>query len=234
MNIGILVPLPQELASLTQTKITPGDCIRITENITVCLSGVGRKQTKIGFEQLLKYPLDLIISWGSAAGLNPQLSAGDLLIPRSVVVGNEVLSTHDSFNQMLISHLPGNITMHLDPITQCPQILASAADKEQLFLATDCVAADMESGAVAQLANQKKISFAVVRSVSDEADMPLPMTLLNSFRQGEFHMPSFLGNLILHPGEWPQIAKLKGNFTKVKKTLIIVSDIIKKSSDKWR
>ena len=233
MYIGILVPLPQELASLTKTKISAGTCIELTENVAVCLTGVGPKQTELGFEQLLNYPIDMVISWGSAAGLSPKIAAGDLLIPEAVKVGQRTIITDAQFNEKLISYLPTGTPLHRKPVTESRGILATSTDKKKLYEATGCVAADMESGAVAQLADLNKIPFSVVRSVSDPADMALPKAILDSFRNGTFRISSFLGSAVRDPVEWPQITKLMGNFNKVKKTLIIASDIIKKYSSSW-
>lgn len=234
MKIGILVPLPQELSSLTKLKLQPGNCVGLTEHIRVCLSGVGRRSTRLGFEKLLSDPVDLVISWGSAAGLNEAVEAGDLLIPEAINVGNQMIRTNHDFNRQLISHLPQTLRIHKDPLAECKGVLATVEDKRNLYEATGCMAADMESGALAQLAEQHQVPFAVIRSVVDEAEMPLPSALLKGFGKGGFDLPAFLGNALIKPSDWPLITKLAMNFKKVKKTLNIASDIIKTNSNTWR
>ena len=234
MKIGILVPLPQELSSLTKIKLQPGNCVGLTENIRVCLSGVGRKPTRLGFEKLLSDPVDLVISWGSAAGLNKAVEAGDLLIPEAINVGNQMIHTNYDFNHQLISNLPHTLRINREPLAECKGILATVEDKSNLYAATGCVAGDMESGALAQMAAQHQVPFAVIRSVVDEADMPLPSALLKGFGKGRFDLPAFLGRALINPSDWPLIIKLAMNFKKVKKTLNIASDIIKTNSNTWR
>ena len=160
----------------------------------------------------MKYRVDVVVSWGSAAGLSPQAAAGDLLIPESVKVGNSMIDTYDNFNQRLIAKLPAGVTLHRNPIAESPVVLHTIHEKEKMYHATGCIAADMESGTLAQMANLNNIPFAVVRSVSDEANMPLPVAVLNSFPQGTFHLPAFLRSALVNPIEWPQITKLMLNF----------------------
>jgi hypothetical protein len=174
-----------------------------------------------------------VISWGSAAGLSNAVEAGDLLIPEAIYVGNQVIHTNHGFNHLLVSHLPQTIRVHQYPLTECKGVLASVEDKKNLYETTRCVAADMESGALAQMAEKHQVPFAVIRSVVDEADMPLPSALLQGFGKGGFDLPAFLGNALINPSDWPLITKLAMNFKKVKKTLNIVSDIIKTNSNTW-
>lgn len=225
--------MPQELLSLTDKKIALGTTLNLSDNIVVCLSGIGQKNTHSGVAQLVQQPVDLLISWGSAAGLRPDLAAGDLLVPQFIKVENRQLPTSDSFNKLLISKLPHTMNIHYGPVSECKRILANQKDKANLFQSSGCIAADMESGLLARRATELNIPFAVIRSVSDPADMSLPKALTGSFQNEIFQPWNFFSKALLNPAEWLLITKLMSNFKKAKKSLIIAGSIIKAYSGTW-
>jgi adenosylhomocysteine nucleosidase len=210
-----------------------GSCTNITDQLVICLTGIGRNHTKIGVEQLVTQRVGLMISWGSAAGLFPGLKAGDLLIPESVKANQRVFQTAGKFNEKIISHLPGSVNLHRGPMVETRQILATMEDKKSLFESSGCRAADMESGALAELAGENNIPFSVIRSVSDPVELALPESLLNSFKDGAFQPLALLANSLPKPGDWISIAKLMTGFSKARKTLITAGEVVKMYSDKW-
>ena len=233
MKTGILVPLPQELLSLTNIRMIQGSCTALTDHLIICLTGIGRDQTGLGFEHLIRHGAQWLISWGSAAGLFPGLNAGDLLIPESIRIEHREFETSNPYNQRIISGLPHSITLHRGPMVETRKILATVEDKKQLFAISGCKAADMESGALAQLATENNIPFSVVRAVSDPVDLVLPGSLLGSFVHGTFQPLTLMSRAITKPDDWVAIAKLMSGFKKAKKTLRVVGELIKTHSDKW-
>jgi adenosylhomocysteine nucleosidase len=222
VKIGILVALPQEMRSLTKEKVPQGSCKSLTPNIIVCQTGVGSAKTKKAAQQLLSLGVELLISWGSAAGLSPDLSGGDLILPHLVKSPTGTFTAHDSFYKLLLSEIPKDLPFHQGPICQTEEILDSIDSKTKLFSTTRCLAADMESAALAELASYKHIPFAVVRAISDPANLKLPKALLQTLMIGsEFNTWKFLKKAILFPNEWFLILKLAKNFQKARKTLNI-------------
>ncbi len=228
MKVGILVPLPQEMKTLTGEKIQPAHCMQITADITVCQSGVGRENTQRAAQLLISKDVEVLISWGSAAGLSPEVAGGDLLIPRSVKVNDKTYHTHSSFNNELLKQISPGVPVRQGPICESENLLVSVESKKQLFECSQCLAADMESGALAELASKKNIPFSVIRAVSDPANMKLPKAVVAGMGQdGKFKLASFLKMALILPWEWWSIIKLAWNFKKAQKTLNIVAKILK-------
>ena len=228
MKVGIIVPLPQEMKPLTEKKIQPAHYEKITADITVCQSGVGRERTRLAAKLLISQKVELLISWGSAAGLSPKVAGGDLIIPRSVKVDDKIYNTHGLFNNELLAQIPGGVRVHQGPICESSNLLSSVESKKQLFESNQCLAADMESGALAELANEKNIPFSVIRTVSDPVNLKLPRAVLAGMGpNGQFQMRNFLKIALVHPWEWWSIIKLAWNFKKARKTLIIVAQLLK-------
>jgi len=228
VKIGILVPLPQEMKPLTGKRIQPAHCETITTNIIACLSGVGRERTRLAAQLLISQKVELLISWGSAAGLSPKIASGDLLIPESVKVNEKLYSTYSPFNEELLKQIPGGVPVHRGPICGTGILLVSVESKKKLFENSQCLAADMESASLAELATAKNIPFSVIRTVSDPANMKLPKAVLAGLgSDGQFQVGNFLKTALMFPMEWWSIIKLVLNFKKAQKTLNIVAQLLK-------
>ena len=233
MKIGILVPLAQELQTLTKSRLAHGTCECLSDHLVVCVTGIGREKTQKGFEKLLDYRVDLMVSWGSAAGLSHEVAAGDLLLPLSVKVNDRYITTDGTFNQKMSSLIPEIIRVHQGAIMETKQVLASDHSKQQLFETSKCLAADMESGTLATLASHHHIPFSVIRAVSDTATTTLPKTLLSSFQNGEFKLKTFMVKAMFSPEEWISIANLMADFKKAQKSLIIAGNLLTKYGAQW-
>jgi len=228
MKIGVLVPLPQEMRSLTKEKVPLGSCKSLSPNIIVCQTGVGSTKTKKAAQQLLSLGVEFLISWGSAAGLSPNLSGGDLILPHLVKSPAGTFAADNSFYKRLLSEIPKDLPIHHGSIYHTEELLDSIESKTNIFSTTRCLAADMESAALAALASEKNIPFAVVRAISDPANLKLPKALLQTPPIGSrFDTWKFLKKAILFPTEWFLILKLARNFQKARKTLNIGATSLK-------
>lgn len=222
------MPLPQEMKPLTKKKLPPSHCEKITGNITVCQSGVGREKTRLAAQLLISQEVDLLISWGSAAGLSPEVTGGDLMIPKSVKLSDKIYTTHGSFNNELLAQIPSGVRVHQGPICESRKLLVSVESKKKLFEGSQCLAADMESAYLAELADARNIPFSVIRTVTDPANMKLPKAVLAGMGpDGQFQMGNFLKMALILPWEWWPIIKLSRNFKKARKTLNIVAQLLK-------
>ena len=222
MKIGVLVPMAQEMRSLTDEIVPQGSCKSLTSNLIVCQTGVGSTKTKKAAQQLLSLGAELLISWGSAAGLSPNISGGDLILPHLVKSPAGTFTAHDPFYKLLLSKMPKDLSFHQGPLYHTEGLLYSIDSKTALFSTTRCLAADMESAALAVLASHKNVPFAVVRAISDPVNLELPKALLQTPIIGSgFDTWKFLKKAILIPNEWLLILQLARNFKKAQKTLNI-------------
>lgn len=233
MKLGILVPLPQELVSLTRRKLSPGQCVSVGENLTVCLTGVGKTPTKAGFRRLMGYPVDLVISWGTAAGLAPEVSAGDIILPGEVKSPAGKFKTHLPFNRLIKQELSEKIKIIEAPLVETQKVLQTTADKLSLYQTSGGVAADMESSMVGQLAKEYDLPFSVIRAVSDPVNTQLPEIILGSFNEGSFDVWRFLSKALIAPAQWKTIYELSGGFRKARTSLRTISKLLVTQSGSW-
>ena len=228
MKIAILVPLQQEMSPLTREEIAIGHCINLTPQVVVCRTGIGVEKTRNAVKKLISYEIELLISWGSAAGISREVAAGDLLLPSSLVDGDKIYNTHSPFNDRIKKELSGKVSIKQQPMCYSGGLLDSVESKKQLYRNTQCVAADMESLAMAKVADELGIRFSVIRAVSDTCDMRLPRSVLKNIDTNEgINIWNFIKTALFNPRDWVLIIKLVRSFSKAQKTLNIVAPLVK-------
>lgn len=179
------------------------------------LCGIGPDRARCAARSLLKAGADALVSWGSAAGLDPDLSAGTLLLAEAVKAPGQVCYQVDlRWREYVRARLTNSIAFVDGAIASTPTVLDCPEQKSVLFRSTQAVAADMESGAVAEVAQQTGKPFLVVRAVSDPAGMVVPTHLLGETdRWGSIPLTSVLRTAARSPRDLINLVRLgKGYF----------------------
>lgn len=136
-----------------------------------------------------------LISFGLAGGLDPCLPAGTLIVPDAVLRPGHAIPTDPALNRRF-----GGSTGHR--LLGADTIAATAADKHRLWKATGAAAVDLESGAIAEVAAEHALPFAVLRAICDPAGRDLPDAALAALDQsGMIGIGRILGSLLRHPGQ---------------------------------
>jgi adenosylhomocysteine nucleosidase len=116
-----------------------------------------------------------LLSFGLAGALKPGLNAGDLIL------GLSVRSTGGQWacdSAMLARTEPMFPEALSGPLYGTEKIIAASSDKHLFYRKYGCLAADMESQAVAEIAQEARVPFSVVRVIADTAPMNLPKAAL--------------------------------------------------------
>ena len=111
-----------------------------------------------------------LVSFGLAGGLDPELRAGEVVIPRRVVDGIEAWDSDPALNKAL-GGCTGHTLLGGGPVLATVQSKLSAR-------ANGAQAVDLESAAVARAAGRHGLPFAVLRAICDEAGRELPSAAL--------------------------------------------------------
>ena len=135
-----------------------GKAVGPAEEVDVCVIGIGAGLVP----EIRSNKPDFVILAGFAGGLSPELKVGDVVI--------------DTAGERYI--LPpgarqGSIHGSAGPVV-------SAEDKRSLFLATQCVAVDMESDPVRTWARRSGLPLVIIRSISDSAFQSLSRDILET------------------------------------------------------
>lgn len=223
---GIVVALPQELETLTSRPLGRGECLEIFEHVVVCLSGIGNNAAVQAATKLIEMGTDILISWGTAASLDEKIMAGTIILPESVITVNQSeIDTDPSVHKMIKKLLLHENIEFNCKLCETDELLRDYQQKITLGLINSAVAADMESGAIAELAHRNDIPFVVIRSISDSPKTNIPSIITKNMTvNGDIDIFHFIASALAAPNQWNNIYKLSRGFGKAKKSLNRVAD----------
>ena len=218
-GLGIVVGLQAE-ARLAR-KLFPAAMIGI--------SGATPDGARHAVFGLLAQGATRLLSFGLAAGLDPALRAGDLLLPDAVVVDGECLATDPGLRASLGSGRTArpsssNVLLSRDLLLHSDVLVTDVATKALLLARTGCRSLDMESGPVAVAATRAGIPFAALRAVCDPANRTLPPAACIALRpDGRLKALQVLVSILRRPSQLPTLLALGRDAARAKATLLDVS-----------
>ena len=231
LKLGIVTALKKEFTTLSSGNYELHKPIQLTENISGIISGMGSSNA-IQSANILKdkYPdMQGIISWGVAAGLTPDLKTGDVVLPRYIIpVGGESAELNNSLLTSLEQKLSRFFFVKPETsLASTNELLMDATSKKKLHHNTGGQAADMESGALLEFAQQNNLSFSAIRTISDSLDDVIPAAVANYTKEdGSVQLWGLLSEVITNPVQWKQLINIGMNFKKARKRLSVISEVV--------
>ncbi|KDE21347.1 hypothetical protein AZ09_00660 [Acetobacter aceti 1023] len=205
---GILVGLKAE-ARLIRT---------IFPHAAIATSGATQSGAKREAARLVSSGADCLLSFGLAAGLDPALSAGTIIIPEKVSCWGTDAVCDPTLRHILGGDQPsvrGGTLLHSDTVVM------DAAHKAQLFAQSHCPALDMESGFLAKAAEEAGLPFAVLRVICDPAGRSLPPiagTVLSP--EGGLQIDRLICDVLRHPTQIGGLIRLGQDAALARKAMI--------------
>lgn len=226
MIIGIVVALPEELATLTASTVAKGSCLALTDKVWVACSGAGAANAAEAAKLLVANGVNRLISWGCAGALSPDLRSGDLVVAeRLIAADNEELTMDVFWHTHTLDRLQVSHTVYTGDLVETLAMVAVSKDKRRLHEQTGAIAVDMESVAVARVAWQYALPFLSIRAIADPASMDLPPAVSYALNaNGEIELWKLLVFLLRHPTQIPRLIKLGLHFNAAMKTLEAVAE----------
>lgn len=167
--------------------------------IAIEASGATCAGAQAALDRLQKEKVDSIISFGFAAGLDPVMKAGTIVIPHSVSMSDQEYKADPILRLRLGAE---KSKVKVGALLHSNHIMTSVQEKEAYFKKTGCVAADMESGLVAEFCQQHRLSFAVLRVICDPATRNLPpLACMALAEDGSLNFSKIIGNLFSRPSQ---------------------------------
>ncbi len=229
-KIGIVAALPDEAGCLVSEKITPFEPIQIQDNIYLCLSGMGYNNALKASAELLRINVDALISWGVAGAVNESLHSGDILIAEQILAADGQFQCSPEWHERLLIALSSASTAVFNSkLYSDDRICASISDKQKLFAKTKADAVDMESAAIAGLAEKMNIDFVAIRAVADEAVTSLPKAVTKHTDEfGQPRLMQFLLSCLFNPGQILSLLILARAYKKALANLKGIANDLKK------
>ena len=217
-TVAIIAAMPREIGALTRNWrasqfVLQGRTVRFFEDqdgsaIAAC-AGMGASSARIAAEsawQRAKGSLRLFVSAGFAGALDPQLKAGDLVVPAEVV---------DDADGLSLSTASGRGKLVTSGAVATTRLKHLFAEKYR------AQAVDMEAYAVGDVARIYGVPFLAIKAISDGLDFPMPplgkwVTSDGRFRQGAFTFYS-----LFRPWTWPALVRLARNSARASTALAL-------------
>lgn len=161
--------------------------------------------------ELIEEGVEALLSFGIAGALAPDLDCGELLVAEAVrgADGRDYPCDRE-WRRTLAARLSEAGFAHREgALLGTSRILREAADKQAAQRDSGCLAADMESGAVAAVAAETGLPFLAVRAVADRAQDRLPALVEHAVKPNG--MPAVgrtVAALIRHPAQLPATLRL--------------------------
>lgn len=217
--LGILTFVPQELSPLLRQlrdrrripvaygRAWTGLLGGIPTALTA--AGSGPQNAERAFEALLEAVSPRTVAvCGVAAGLDPRLRVGD------VVVADTVIGPGGTrFPVIQHESLPNSgEEARMGPLLTVPRVLVTAGEKRAV--AGQALAADIETATVAQAAQSAVMPWCAVRAISDTADESLPLDFNRCLGTGGgIEIAAVLRELARRPTALPGLLRLSRSTT---------------------
>jgi adenosylhomocysteine nucleosidase len=185
-------------------------CLR-GQDVRVAFSGGSAERARSEAERLVAEGGAALVSFGLAGGLAQGLRPGDLLLPETVCSARAgSWSVDPVWCQRMHARLArGGFEPKAGALAGSERIVATILDKRALFEEVGALAVDMESHAVAAVADEAKIPFLVLRAVADPADQVIPQVAREALRpDGRIRVRATFGGLFRGPGELIALLRL--------------------------
>lgn len=194
--------------------------MNLGDDVLVAYAGAGPNNAANAARLLIAKGADRLISWGCAAALAPQLKPGNLVIADQLLFDQQIYDADKRWAHKLRSRLSEKIAVSSGSLVTEMRIVASSHEKQGIFQASNAIALDMESGAIAKVATQTNLPFLVLRAIADPVSMDLPHAVVHALNaQGQVDLGKLIRYLLAHPWETPALIQLGWHFHAAQKTL---------------
>lgn len=185
--------------------------------VVVRTSGADAARAAAQARQLVDEGCRALLSFGMAGALSPALAAGDVVVAESVAgPGGARYETTAGWRNDLLRHLatvdkgaPRLAAVTVGIVAGVDKPVSTPARKRYLYQQTAAEAVDMESHAVAAVADEAGVPFLVVRAVADTAHRRIPAWVMRGIApDGDIRLAPIVLGLMLRPWDVPGLIGL--------------------------
>jgi adenosylhomocysteine nucleosidase len=225
--VGVVAALPAELQPLLHATPAVGETRLVNARVRAQAGGIGAAAAHRAATSLVADGATALVSWGFAAGLDPALTPGTLVISHqleSAVAGATVASTAAAAWAARLSTRLRDLVPLVNGTIACPDHVVRTASEKRALGASGAVAADMESAAIAGVAATAGIPWIALRVLVDTVDVIVPQSVAVAVdARGRFQMARFFRALIRRPMDLASLPSLASAYRRAMHTLAIVA-----------
>jgi adenosylhomocysteine nucleosidase len=230
--VGVVCALAAEARHLGPPTRRHGQLTSLPDGTLRAVSGMGAAAAAQSARALVAAGAGALVSWGMAGGLDPALPAGTIFLPSEVIsLEGVVIATARDWRERLSAAVASHRPATLAPITQgrlltSRRAIGTLADKAALFRETRAAAVDMESLAVAEVAEAHQLPFIAMRVIVDSAADALPRAVTAAAdSEGHLQMWRLMGALARAPAELAPLIRLAQRYRAASRSLAAVARV---------
>ncbi|MGI9481230.1 MAG: hypothetical protein ACR2OR_02625 [Hyphomicrobiales bacterium] len=204
-RIGIITGLVLEAEILSGEAKAWG-----AEAPRVYVSGPGLSGAAQNAEMLIHEGATALLSFGIAGGLSGDVAPGDMIVPERVSrPGKPVFECDANWRSSLLEKVQTHLIVHGGTLLSDQAAAATPERKRQLFEQTNALAIDMESAAIAEVAEEADVPFIAVRAIADSASEALPPLAATAINEnGRLNAGAVAKSLLIHPTQITELPAL--------------------------
>lgn len=175
-ELGVVVALPIEAGSFGAEHRRVGDFESFDWG-ALAIAGWGFERAEQAARRLVEqHSARALLSWGVAGGLASALVPGDVLVPERVVSNDGTWIT-DRVLRARVQRILGGRSREGGDL-YCSRAPVGSLEAKRALAARGMLAVDMESAAVAGVAQRAGVPFVAVKSICDPASREIPAVAL--------------------------------------------------------
>ena len=186
-------------------------------DVVIVTGGIGPRRARQTVEAFADTPFSAVLSVGCAGALIQGLTTGQLVLAPAVRMdAEEWEGQFDTFgvDQRLLSAAQSaarqaGVETAEGAIVTSRRVLFTPQEKEARGRETDCIAVEMESGAHAAFAAERRLPFLVLRVILDSVDMAIPPMKGVTSAEGKIRLAKVMTHIATHPHHLPFLLRLQ-------------------------
>jgi adenosylhomocysteine nucleosidase len=212
--IAIFGAVKEEIASIKQamnisdhmrlgkTSVWPGKWGK--QSIVLVRSGVGRQRAENATLQVIdRFQPSTLVSIGYAGAVQPELNVGDLVIADTIIAEKEkgkYSPDSDWLNRAKDVHCPEGFKAVVGGLLTVDHVIHDSLSKQELGKNYSVQAVEMETSAIAKVAEEKDVPLLSLRVISDRLDQELLDSSSFLGSDGEISTLKAGWYVLTHPG----------------------------------
>lgn len=218
-RIALIVALGVEVACVSRY-------VRPDTGTELRRSGPGAVRAGRAAESALASGAGALVSFGLAGSLDPALPPGSVVLPQAVLADGVAIPADPAWRARLAHDLGRRFTIGSGSLLASLGVLETPADKARAAAATGAIAADLESGAVADAAFRAGVPFVAIRVIADGIDDRLPPGIADWVDDNGASRPAPVLRAALTPWAWPLLWTLGRRWGSARRTLDELAQVL--------
>jgi len=218
-TVGVVIALAAEARALMPRKLQLG-VIEEVGGVRVHVCGMGMQAAAAAALGLAESGVAALAIYGVAGALDPGLASGALVCPRVVLDEHGAHYLSDAGWRLRLTTRLGGQTLLDHPLLTVSEPLLTLQSKTEAWRKFKAGVVDMESAAVAEVANAQGLPFLALRAIADNAQDSIPPSLADAVDPWGRARPAAVATALLrHPQLIPQLPHLAGSMNRACATL---------------